>query len=322
MKKITGSVLACVIFAAASAASAEELAAGQITLTEFLGAGRDTAVSVRLTAAGEGREVSADDFYELADSMLLTSSLNPEQTDMDGVFITVETNKGEMLYAYVSAGGGADRYSAAMSRYPYALYTVSDSALLSELLEMAGVSENGRYTDGLRNVSEWAVPFVNDAYAAGLIPANLGADDITKPVTRGEFCDLALCVLERGGLITDVAAAGSAFADTDRVSVDILHSYGIINGRTETEFAPDDSITREEAALILFRMSAVMDIPNVSGSAVYRDMDETSDHVKEAVSAVTGMGIMNGIGETEFAPKSFYTTEQAIVTMLRMSKKL
>ena len=47
------------------------------------------------------------------------------------------------------------------------------------------------------------------------------------------------------------------FADTDDDEVAFLANSGIINGRSETEFAPNDDITREEAAVILDEYSGI-----------------------------------------------------------------
>ncbi len=320
MKKIISTALTvCMLYGIAPAAFAAETIGGQITLTQLLGAGRESVVSVRLDAAGNTAAPAVSEFYDLADSMMLTSSLSPEQAEFDGVFITAETNGGEFLYAYVSASGGADRYSAMMSRYPYAIYTVNDSSQLHALLQMAGITVPSIYTDGPGTVSEWAKDPVNKAYAAGLIPSDLEVSDLTAPITREQFCELALCTLAKDGAETiDASSDVSAFSDTDNASVNILHSLGIINGRNETEFMPDERITREEAAAILYRMAGYMELESTGNSTVYSDMEKVSDYAKEAVAAVTELGIMNGMSETEFAPKECYTSEQAVITMLRL----
>ena len=57
------------------------------------------------------------------------------------------------------------------------------------------------------------------------------------------------------------------FTDVDNMKVTFLCGMGIINGKSETEFAPNDSLTREEAATILLRM-----INKVKPMARDRDM--------------------------------------------------
>ena len=49
-----------------------------------------------------------------------------------------------------------------------------------------------------------------------------------------------------------------------RQEVTFLANSGIINGRSETEFAPNDDITREEAAVILTNTAEFMGVKAVS----------------------------------------------------------
>ena len=43
-----------------------------------------------------------------------------------------------------------------------------------------------------------------------------------------------------------------------------------------------------------------------------------SDWARESVSIMNSMKIMEGVSDTEFAPKGNYTVEQAIATMVRL----
>ncbi len=66
-------------------------------------------------------------------------------------------------------------------------------------------------------------------------------------------------MLEQKSLISDNNVK-SSFADTDDNEVAFLANSGIINGRSETKFAPNDDITREEAAVILTNTAEFMDV--------------------------------------------------------------
>ncbi len=94
---------------------------------------------------------------------------------------------------------------------------------------------------------------------AGLLPNFFSDRDLTANISRIDFCHLAYKMLEQKSLISDNNVK-SSFADTDDNEVAFLANSGIINGRSETKFAPNDDITREEAAVILTNTAEFMDV--------------------------------------------------------------
>src|SRR5699024_7873466 len=112
----------------------------------------------------------------------------------------------------------------------------------------------------------------------------------------------------------------SPFTDISSPTVSSLYRSGIISGKSETMFAPNDYITREEAATILYRMAKFMniDLPDVFDSVYFDDEAEISDWALMAVKVMRDMGVMNGTSDNIFSPDDVYTVEQAIVTMVRL----
>ncbi|MDO5479093.1 MAG: S-layer homology domain-containing protein, partial [Clostridia bacterium] len=50
------------------------------------------------------------------------------------------------------------------------------------------------------------------------------------------------------------------FTDTDSRDVLFLYKLGIIKGKSDTVFAPNDTITRQEASVIMFNLSKFLGI--------------------------------------------------------------
>ena len=187
------------------------------------------------------------------------------------------------------------------------------------------------------NASPWAVPEIDKAAACNLMVYDM-YEKYTQSITRYEFCKLAyrLTATEfdpasdsRTGIqfavndiLTKRGISNSVkFSDCSYIEVEQLASMGIIEGMGDGTFRPDEFITREQAAALLYRTAdflgnKTMTKPNYDD--VYSDEDSISDWAKAAVTAITAMGIMQGISESEFAPKETYTVEQAIATMLRL----
>ena len=98
----------------------------------------------------------------------------------------------------------------------------------------------------------------------------------------------------------------------NQVAIEELAKRGIINGMTETEFAPDNTMTRAEFATITVRS---LGLP-LKSNIVFGDV-KTSDWFFDYVSTAYHYGIVNGITETEFNPGGTITVEQASVMICR-----
>ena len=165
--------------------------------------------------------------------------------------------------------------------------------------------------------SEWASKDIDLAYAVGIADTN--KDYIYKNnITREEFCELIynLVVLVSPDIEYFIP---DSFADTKNEKVLKLNSLGIINGKTATEFAPNDYLTREEAATIIVRMvNKVVPMAATEMWFEYDDINEVSEWASDSIQTISNLGFMNGVGNNRFAPKDTYTTEQAIVTLVRV----
>ena len=73
---------------------------------------------------------------------------------------------------------------------------------------------------------------------------------------------------------------------------------GIVNGVTENEFAPDENITREQIAAIMFRYAKYKGYDVSVGESTnilsYTDAESISEYAVEAIQYVVGAGLMKG----------------------------
>ncbi len=91
--------------------------------------------------------------------------------------------------------------------------------------------------------------------------------------------------------------------------IEAAYSNGIISGVGGGRFAPDESISRQDACVIINR------IMNNKGTGIlsFLDNEEISDYAKEAISALFEAGIIKGVGYNRFAPNDFIDRQSAAV---------
>jgi len=158
--------------------------------------------------------------------------------------------------------------------------------------------------------AEWAREAIQYLAAKGLVAGK----------STGKFCPNDYVTREEGAKIITGAfdlvnkSASSNFTDVANnrwsyVYVSSASSLGIING-DGTSFRPTATMTREEMATILHRVYVLLDV-KISGEAMkFNDDNKVSSWAKEAVSALSGAGVINGMGDGTFAPKSPVTRAQ------------
>jgi len=163
--------------------------------------------------------------------------------------------------------------------------------------------------------SGWAAESVSAAIYHGLVPLNLQMH-FTETTTRAEFAALAVALHE---VITGVEIEERmTFNDTDDVNVQKMGALGVVLGTGYGDFLPYDTLTREQAAVMLTRLADVLERPLPWIEAEFIDNDMISSWAIEAVGRVQATGIMEGVGGGMFSPWGPYTREQSIVTILRM----
>ena len=163
--------------------------------------------------------------------------------------------------------------------------------------------------------SSWAAQYVTEATAAGLVPDTLQSK-FTQATTRAEFCALAVA-LYQSATNSDLPILTS-FNDTTDENVLKMATFGVVNGVGDGNFDPDAKLTREQAAAMLSRLANAMGKPLTAGTSTFTDTGSLSSWAVEPVGQMQATGVMTGVGENTFAPKSDYTREQSIITILRL----
>ena len=88
---------------------------------------------------------------------------------------------------------------------------------------------------------------------------------------------------------------------------------GVVGGYSEDQFGPDDPITREQIAAILWRYAGS---PAAESGTDFADEGSISAYATQAVDWARANGIVNGVEDNRFLPQSSATRAQ-VATILR-----
>ena len=161
--------------------------------------------------------------------------------------------------------------------------------------------------------SDWAKSELDKADANGLIPASLKGADMTKPITREEFADLAVVLYEKTTGKSTEAVALNPFKDTANPQILKAYNLGIVKGISVDKFAPKELTNREQVATMLSRAIRVMVLGgdfSAAGAPTFTDQKNISDWALEHALFMAKMGIING-ADGKFMPKAVTTAEKA-----------
>lgn len=99
---------------------------------------------------------------------------------------------------------------------------------------------------------------------------------------------------------------------------------GIVNGVSETRFAPNDPITREQMAAILYRYAKYCGIDVSVGEDTnilsYKDFDEISEYAIPAFQWACGAGVMSGRADGFLQPKAGATRAEVAQLIMNFLK--
>jgi hypothetical protein len=186
------------------------------------------------------------------------------------------------------------------------------------------------------DISPWAVEFVRKATLYGLMEGMSEQELRFAPkqqLTRAQFVKMTLMLMNvpvaanvAGNNRRDVVMDGNP-AFNDVKSDSWYYNYvlkavelGIVNGVSDSMFAPDQSMSRQDMALVIAR-AFKLSTGSAGQSSKFSDLNEASEQGASAIHAVSEHGYMEGDDLGKFHPISPVTREMAAAVMVRIYDK-
>lgn len=165
----------------------------------------------------------------------------------------------------------------------------------------------------------WAVDVINSAVQDGLMQGmGGGVFGYNRTITNAEFVT-ALCRMFSWNLVSPAQASF-----TDVGSGDWFYAYietGVVHGVFDGggKFSPGQPIDRETMAVWLVRALGYEDLAQQAGQTNPPAFADTAD---PDVTFAASIGMVNGIGNGQFAPQNTAKREEAAAILVRIYDKL
>ena len=179
-----------------------------------------------------------------------------------------------------------------------------------------------KYTDV--DTTQWYHEGVDYVIATGMMNgtgANLFEPNATT--TRG----MIVTILYR--LEKEPTAGTSPFTDVDAnqwyaKAVAWAAANGVVNGTSATTFHPNDPITREQMAAILYRYASFKgyDVTQKADLAGFTDAAQISDYAKDPMAWANKAGLIGGVSATTLQPQGSAIRAQVATILMRFCENV
>ena len=263
-----------------------------------------------LDIEGDFAELSDNEQAEVYRNIAKTeySSIDDIRDSFDDAVDEVEASESKGSGGSSGGGGGGGRGG-----------SVVVSGLASAIMPDTEIPSD--YDKGFvdtKNI-EWAKDAISYLSEKGII--NGKSEGIFAPndtVKREEFVKIIVCAL---GIYDENATCGFADAgDGEWYSAYIGSAVakGIISGVGENRFGVGEDISRQDMAVVICRAYGIASGEAKEENAAFDDWGEVSEYARESIASMIEAGIINGISETELAPKASATRAQAAVMIYKV----
>ncbi|MEN6463529.1 MAG: S-layer homology domain-containing protein [Syntrophomonas sp.] len=157
----------------------------------------------------------------------------------------------------------------------------------------------------------WAAATIQKMVDQGIVTGMPdGSFQPNNSISRAEFATLVVKAFKLDN------KSGHVFNDTSqhwaKDYIAIANTYGIVNGYNDTNFGPDDPITREQMAVMIVKAA---DLQSNGASLSFSDSAKVSDWAKDAVAVTSTQKVVSGFPDGSFQPQVKATRAQAVVVL-------
>ena len=145
--------------------------------------------------------------------------------------------------------------------------------------------------------------------------------DVSGTTTRGQLVTILYRIAGEpsvDGMKNPFADVEAGFWYTDAIIW--AANAGVVNGMSETQFMPNEMVTRQQIVTILYRYAKAEPVSE-DHLAGFTDADLVADFAKDAMNWAVGEGLVNGVSDTLLAPNDTAIRVQICAIVMRFLEK-
>lgn len=199
-----------------------------------------------------------------------------------------------------------------------------------------GMTYGGQVTSGMQNTTDntpyifsdmpqfaWAAESINELYKRGIV---IGYGDGTfggnRSVTRSEFAKMVVTAF---GVYDKSASCSFSDVADDNWACSFIGSAvkrGIVWGRSDGTFGAGETITREDAVVMIYRAANAVNM-ELTGEdeRKFSDFEIAAEYSREAVRILSKAGVISGFENGCFEPKLPLTRAQSAKIIYELIKR-
>lgn len=249
-------------------------------------------------------------------------TVQPGRADKgDTVTITVYPNDGYELDELVvtdSRGNEIDLDARSATRFTFTMPSGKVTVEASFVRE-GGQTQTPQTTFADVPASAWYYNAVEYVYENGLMSGVSGGRFAPDDTLTRAMLVQTLYAMEGRPASASAGFADVASGDWYASAVNWAAANGVVSGVSETGFGPNNALTREQLALILYRFAQYKgyDVTGTSDLAAYADGSSVSGWAAEAMGWAVDAGLISGVGGNQIAPTG--TASRAQVAQILMN---
>ena len=254
-------------------------------------------------------------------------TVQPGRADKgDTVTITVYPNDGYELDELVvtdSRGNEIDLDARSATRFTFTMPSGKVTVEASFIRE-GGQTQTPQTTFADVPASAWYYNAVEYVYENGLMSGVSGGRFAPDDTLTRAMLVQTLYAMEGRPASASAGFADVASGDWYASAVNWAAANGVVSGVSETGFGPNNALTREQLALILYRFAQYKgyDVTGTSDLAAYADGSSVSGWAAEAMGWAVDAGLISGVGGNQIAPTGTATRAQVAQILMNFCENV
>jgi hypothetical protein len=205
----------------------------------------------------------------------------------------------------------------------YTRPVTSKNVVLTATVTAPDTTETGKYT---KTVSVTGTGITTAGGGGGSVSSGSTSSKVTGTTVAGSATTPSTSTTastSTAPIVTSAPAATEGFVDLGSVSwaeeaINGLAAKGVVSGKSDTEFAPNDNVTRAEFAKILV---GAFGLSGLQTTADFTDVSE-DDWFYNYVAVAYGMGVITGYDDGTFGPNDLITRQDMAVMVDRAASAI